>query len=279
MYQWKDYWADVARSYGSADAQGYAPVLHPDAPEWFNSAIDRLQEKSWHRGLSTCQLKDHASVLDIGCGTGRWLRRYLKLQCRPVGLDATQDMLRRASSVGLACPVVAARAQKLPFQDGAFDLVSDVTVVQHISSSDQEGVLKEMVRVLRPGGHLLLIELIKGEAPHIFPRSPKGWIEAASATGLKSIYTEGQEYLLFDQGVVQVVQGIRYLAGRKVANLLPPQNAASTAQGKTGSLGRAMYWAARRIACMFSEWTEPLARWICPTTWARHGLFVFQKPN
>lgn len=278
MYQWKDYWADVARSYGSADAQGFAPVLHPDAPAWFNSTIDRLQEKSWRRGLSRCGLKDHALVLDVGCGTGRWLRRYLQLQHRPVGLDATQDMLRRASTVGLKSPVVAARAQRLPFLDGSFELVSDVTVVQHISSSEQSDVLKEMVRVLRPGGNLLLMELIKGEAPHIFPRSPKGWIDVASAAGLKPIYSEGQEFLLFDQAVVQVAQGMRRLAGGKEGNSLPPQEAASAVKGNRKSTGRAMYWAARRIACKLSEWTEPLARATCPNAWATHALFVFQKP-
>jgi ubiquinone/menaquinone biosynthesis C-methylase UbiE len=278
VYQWKDYWANVARSYGSADAQGFAPVLHPDAPAWFNSTIDRLQEKSWRRGLSRCELKDHALVLDIGCGTGRWLRRYLQLQHRPVGLDATQDMLRRASIVGLKCPVVAARAQKLPFLDGAFDLVSDVTVVQHISSLEQIGVLKEMARVLRPGGHLLLIELIKGQAPHIFPRSPKDWIEVASAAGLKPIYREGQEFLLFDQAVVQVVHAMRRLAGRKEGNSLPPQESAPVAQGNSKSSGRALYWAMRRIACKVSEWAEPLARRTCPDSWATHALFVFQKP-
>lgn len=277
MYSWKEYWDNVASSYGGADARGLAPVLHPGAPEWFNSTIDRLQERSWRRGLRRCGIAAGARVLDVGCGTGRWLRRYRQMQIRALGLDATQDMLRRAVAVGLDSPVVAARAQKLPFRDGAFDLVSDVTVVQHIPSSEQAGVLAEMVRVLRPGGHLLLIELIRGEAPHIFPRNPAGWIEAGNAGGLRLIFSEGQEFLLFDQVMVRAAQGLRRVAGGKQGSPLPAQDDASTLQRRRQSAGKSVYWAMRRISCKVSEWAEPLVQKACPISWATHALFVFQK--
>jgi SAM-dependent methyltransferase len=279
LYSWKEYWDKVASSYGGADARGFAPVLHPGAPDWFNSTIDRLQEKSWRRGLERCCLSAGARVLDVGCGTGRWLRRYQQLHVQAVGLDATQDMLRCAIACGLNSPVVAARAQKLPFVDCAFDLVSDVTVVQHIPSPEQSGVLKEMVRVLRPGGHLVLIELIKGEAPHIFPRKPKDWIETASAAGLKLICWEGQEFLLFDQAFVQAVQKIRNIVGGKRERALPAQDGPLAGRSEPRSGSRTMYWSMRRITCKLSEWTEPIAQDTCPDTWATHSLFVFQKQS
>jgi ubiquinone/menaquinone biosynthesis C-methylase UbiE len=277
VYSWKEYWDKVASSYGGADPRGFAPVLHPGAPEWFNSTIDRLQEKSWRRGLGLCKLSAGARALDVGCGTGRWLRRYQQMGVRAVGLDATQDMLRRAITGGLKSPLVAARAQKLPFQDSTFDLVSDVTVVQHISSPEQQGVLNEMVRVLRPGGHLLLIELIKGEAPHIFPRNPQDWIRAATNAELKPIYWQGQEFLLFDQAFVQIVQAIRRLASGKRETALPARDSPSGEQNGAKSAGRSLYWAMRRIACKPSEWAEPLVQKTCPARWATHALFVFEK--
>ena len=277
MYSWKEYWDNVASAYAGADEQGFAPVLHPDAPAWYNQAIDRLQEQSWRRGLQRCGLSEGAQVLDIGCGTGRWLRRYRQLNFCAVGLDATQDMLRRALAGGSSLAIVAARAQRLPFPDAEFDLVSDVTVVQHIASLEQYGVLKEMERVLKPGGHLLLIELIKGEAPHIFPRTPQKWIEAASAAGLSLVNWEGQEFLLLDQLFVRTVQTAWRLTDGKQGAVLPAQGNVSGGRDNRRSASRAIYWALRRGSCKLSEWAEPLVRKSCPGTWATHAVFVFQK--
>jgi len=277
VYSWKEYWDNVASAYGGADQQGFAPVLHPDAPAWYNITIDRLQEKSWRRGLQRCGLSEGALVLDVGCGTGRWLRRYKKLNFCAVGIDATQDMLRRALTGGSGLAVVAARAQRLPFPDGAFDLVSDVTVVQHIASPEQDGVLQEMARVLKPGGHLLLMELIRGHAPHIFPRSPRKWIEAGAAAGLSPVIWEGQEFLLLDQMFVQTVRAARRLAGGKKVATLPAQGDAPDGRDNARMTGRRVYWALRRICCTLSEWAEPLVRRTCPGTWATHALFVLQK--
>ncbi len=277
MYSWKEYWDKVASAYAGADEQGFAPVLHPDAPAWYNITIDRLQEESWRRGLQRCGLSEGALVLDVGCGTGRWLRRYKQLNFCAVGLDATQDMLRRALAGGSGLAVVAAQAQRLPFPDSAFDLVSDVTVVQHIASLEQDVVLQEMVRVLKPGGHLLLIELIKGEAPHIFPRNPRKWVEAGTAAGLSPVMWEGQEFLFLDQLLVKTVRAARRLAGGSQRAALPAQGDASDLRNNGKSASRAIYWMLRRISCRISGWGEPLVRKVCPGIWGTHALFVFQK--
>jgi SAM-dependent methyltransferase len=277
VYSWKKYWGKVASAYAGADEQGFAPVLHPDAPAWYNQTIDRLQERSWRSGLRRCGLSSGALVLDVGCGTGRWLRRYQGMQVRAVGLDATQDMLRRALAGGSGLAVVAARAQRLPFPDGAFDLVSDVTVVHHIAPPEQDDVLQEMARVLKPGGHVLLMELIKGEAPHIFPRNPQEWRDAAAAAGLSPVIWEGQEFLLPGQLLVKTVRAARRLAGGSQRAALPAQGDASDLRNNGKSASRAIYWALRRISCGVSEWVEPIVRKVCPGIWGTLALFVFQK--
>jgi SAM-dependent methyltransferase len=277
LYSWKEYWAGVAKSYGWADADGFSAVLHPDAPAWFNATIDQLQEERWHWGLQRCRLAENSQVLDVGCGTGRWLRRYLRENVRPVGLDATQDMIRRAADKGSLCPLLVSRAQSLPFPEGTFDLVSAVTVIQHIPPADQREAIREMARVLRPGGHLLLLDLIRGEGPHIFPKRPRGWIEEAGSTGLSLVSWTGQEYLFFDRAFVNIVQTLRKLTGNWSGAILPARasNSAEAAQPQSG--GRALYWALRKITCKLSAWSEPLARKGCPGEWATHGVFVFQK--
>jgi SAM-dependent methyltransferase len=277
LYSAKEYWASVADAYGWVDADGFSPVLHPGTPNWFNTTIDRLQEQAWNRGLERCALPADSLVLDVGCGTGRWLARYQERRLRPVGLDATPGMLEQAANRNLSCPLVAALAQTLPFRNEAFDLVSAVTVIQHIPPDGQREALKEMARVLRPKGHLLLLDLIRGEGPHIFPRSPSGWITEASSIGLSLVEWYGQEYFLLDRGFVNLMHGMRGLSGHASEPGLPVQLGNATMQEKPRSTGRLLYWMARKVTCKASEWLEPVARKTCPGEWATHGLFIFKK--
>lgn len=275
MYSWKKYWEGLAASYGRADAQGFFAVLHPDAPSWFNTVIDQLQESAWREGLESCGLEDHSQVLDVGCGTGRWLRRFLQRNIVPVGVDATQGMLQQAAANGVECQLVVGCAQNLPFGDGVFDLVSSVTVIQHISHMDQGDALKEMARVLRPGGHILLLELIRGQGPHIFPRSPSDWIAQASSAGVALVEWRGQEYLVLDRAFVQLVQAVRGLMRNNAGASLPGR----VPVGKTNpaSMARLVYWAIRRCTCKLSQWLEPVVLKVCPGEWATHALFIFKK--
>ncbi len=182
MYSPKEYWSSLANGDDSADVSGFAPILHPLAPPWFNHAIDKLQYRALRRAIALAKVQPGARFLDVGCGTGRWVRRYGELGFSAVGVDATFGMLRIARSHHTQAPLTAGLAQRLPFSDAAFDCLSDITVVQHIPYELQSKALREMVRVIRPGGRLILMEVICGKEPdirkdsHVFPREPRDWI-------------------------------------------------------------------------------------------------------
>lgn len=277
MYSWKEYWASLAAYYGWVDPKGFSAVLHPDAPAWFNATIDRLQQSAWRKGLRLCEIKEEASVLDVGCGTGRWLRRYSELGAKPVGVDATEGMVQRAAASGLKCPLVVGLAQNLPFHDAVFDMVSAVTVIQHIPPAYQVDALKEMARVLRPGGHLLLLELIRGRGPHIFARRAPDWIEQAVAAGFSLVEWCGQEYLIADRAFAGIVHAVWQLARNDAAPSLPGQAVDPVSQPLRRSTARVVYWAIRRGTCSISELLEPVAQKLLPAEWATHGLFIFKK--
>lgn len=91
-------------------------------------------------------------ILDVGCGTGAnllMLSRYGDAE----GVDISEDALAFCRERGLD-QVKHGAGEELPYEDGTFDLVTAFDVVEHMDN-DLAG-LKEMYRVLRPGGHALL---------------------------------------------------------------------------------------------------------------------------
>lgn len=100
-------------------------------------------------------------VLDVGCGDGSYALAAAERAAEVVCLDASVAMLeaarRRASGDGATLRTVQAEAGALPFGDAAFDVVLAVTVLCFVE--DAAAALREMSRVLAPGGRLVLGEL------------------------------------------------------------------------------------------------------------------------
>lgn len=93
-------------------------------------------------------------VLDLGCGVGHDLIRLSRAGLTAVGVDLSQAALRRALAKSPA--VVQADGASLPFRSGVFDGCRVERVLQHVT--DPGAVVDEMVRVVRPGGVLAVLE-------------------------------------------------------------------------------------------------------------------------
>lgn len=273
-YSPKKYWRDVAFDFGSMDTTGFAPVLHPTAPFWFNEQIDQIQFRAVQRALGMAQVLPGALVLDVGCGTGRWLRRFQELGLKATGLDATPEMLQLVLRRNTGASLIGAEAHLLPLADQSFDCVTDITVVQHVSPDLQPVAIAEMLRVLRPGGSLVLMELIRGRGAHIFPRKPDDWIRQATSRGARLIGWFGQEFLILDRAFVGVAQAL--LRFTKNAGAIAARPAKSSTL-QTQSLARQMYWGIRRVTVPISTRMDPIAAKFCSSTFATHGVFVFRK--
>lgn len=92
-------------------------------------------------------------ILDAGCGTGNNLR-HLSARGVAVGVDLSDEALRFCLGRGVAA--VRGNVLSLPFADGTFDCVTSFDVLYHAWVTDDRAAVRELVRVLRPGGVLLV---------------------------------------------------------------------------------------------------------------------------
>lgn len=135
-----------------------------------------------------------SSVLDVGSGTGRVLR-YLKQHAphiRRVGIEPVEDLRKVAVELGVAQDEIrGGEAQRLPFVDGAFDLVCEFGVLHHVR--DHRQVVREMLRVAKKA--ILISDSNNfGQGP-IWKRTLKQGIRAAGLWRLADLVkTRGKGY-------------------------------------------------------------------------------------
>lgn len=120
-------------------------------------------------------------VLDVGCGDGALAAVLSRHGGRVTGLDPDPRMLdaahTRAAAESVALHLVHGRAEALPFADETFDRVVAVTVLCFIPHADR--AIAEMVRVLKPGGRLVIGELGRWSLWSAI-RRVRGWLGAAT---------------------------------------------------------------------------------------------------
>ena len=107
--------------------------------------------------LSRIEDRGFANALDVGCGEGRFCRLLAAQSIRTTGIDPTKALIDAARSADPDGDYRVAGAEALAFPNGSFDLV--VSYLSLIDISDLAVATAEMVRVLKPGGTLLIANL------------------------------------------------------------------------------------------------------------------------
>jgi ubiquinone/menaquinone biosynthesis C-methylase UbiE len=99
------------------------------------------------------------TLLEIGIGRGEFLRRCAKTGAKVTGIDYSQDAVAVARKTLNEFPqaeIMIADATNLPFQSNSFERVFAGDVIEHLCYEDGLLMLKEMYRVLKPGGFMLI---------------------------------------------------------------------------------------------------------------------------
>jgi ubiquinone/menaquinone biosynthesis C-methylase UbiE len=152
------------------------------------------------------------AVLEIGCGDGHLAVKLAQMGANVSAIDASTAMVsaarERAGAHGADINIMLGEAQELPFPDEAFDLVVAVTILCFVEHASP--VFKEIARVLKPGGHLVIGELGRWSTwaaerrvrawlgsrlwQRGFFRTPGDLRELARSAGLRPLSVEGAVY-------------------------------------------------------------------------------------
>lgn len=130
-------------------------------PVEYDRMFEAEERQWWYAGMRELSSAVAAGALapaggrflDAGCGSGRNLA-WLSQWGRAVGIDLSPDALRLTRQRGGAA--VRGSVLDLPFPDATFDVVTSFDVIYHRWVTDDRAAVRELARVLKPGGHLLV---------------------------------------------------------------------------------------------------------------------------
>lgn len=150
-------------------------------------------------GLSLLDIQEGRTMLDIGCGGGATLRRLLKRSKGGMvyGIDISEESVAKARKVNAAVLdkqvfVTQGSAEKLPYEDWKFDLVTAVETIYFWPNLPQ--CLQEVRRVLKPGGRFAVMVEVADENSK--------WVTLVD--GMKAYSPEQLKDLLADAGFVEI---------------------------------------------------------------------------
>jgi demethylmenaquinone methyltransferase/2-methoxy-6-polyprenyl-1,4-benzoquinol methylase len=134
--------------------------------DFANSLLSGGMDHFWRRrAAGVVRSWRPARILDVATGSGVLAERLTRAcpTATVVGADFCQPLLRRAAAAGRVKALVRADALRLPFADGAFDALTVAFGLRNMVSWPD--ALREMRRVLQPGGHVLVLDF----------SLPEGW--------------------------------------------------------------------------------------------------------
>jgi len=141
----------------------------PDELVSYLGLLARVTVGLRREGYALAGLREGQAVLDVGCGAGEVCVELTGLvgpKGRVAGVDLSATMIdaarAAAGAAGHAIDLRVASVYQLPFADGTFDVVRAERVLQHLD--DPEAALREMMRVTRRGGQVLLVDPDHGQS-------------------------------------------------------------------------------------------------------------------
>ncbi len=194
------FWETRARQFAGA-GQGLQAICSYAMPDFYNRAIDMTQRAAMKEVLAS--IAPGQTVLDYGCGVGRWTREFARRGAAVTALDFSATMLAEAKSrteaAGLAgrCRFLQADVTALETAE-RFDLIVGVTVLQHVLDDGRLAqTIARLARHLSPRGRLVIVEAAPSrtygacDTATFHARTLANYVDNIEAAGLTVVRVRG----------------------------------------------------------------------------------------
>jgi len=113
--------------------------------------------KNWFRRYN----KSGTMILDFGCGAGLMTNFVQEVfyEAHVIGIDPNADNIQKARTAFSTIDFIELHNNILPFDDNTFDCIYSANVLHHIPFEQHQQTIKELMRVLKPHGTLIILEL------------------------------------------------------------------------------------------------------------------------
>ena len=157
-----------------AEGDAFLPALRFRVLTPLFDAVVRttMREETFKRSLiGQAMLQPGQTVLDLGCGTGTLalMAKQAQPRCDVIGVDADPEILeiarRKAQAEDTAVTFDASVSTELPYEDASVDRVLSTLFFHHLTPPDKRQTLREIRRVLRPGGELHVADFTVASDP------------------------------------------------------------------------------------------------------------------
>jgi len=141
-------------------------------------------------------LEKGSKVLDIGCGRCEVLSAFTKLGLDISGIDASERIRDFAPKTISKLEILDFSKENIPFDDDEFDVIFTKSVIEHVS--DPTHLMKEILRILKPGGIFISLtpewtsqmKTFYDDPTHIHPYQPKGLKDLFILSEFKDVHSE-----------------------------------------------------------------------------------------
>jgi 2-polyprenyl-3-methyl-5-hydroxy-6-metoxy-1,4-benzoquinol methylase len=207
------------------------------------------------------------SVLDIGCGRGRWVKEYAKRGARVTGVDLSPELIDLLAAQMPEHRFLCQDLTHLDMPRDAFEIVNSVTVLQHLTHDSQRAAVGSIASSLKEDGYLVLLENVAHFEPrHMFPHTAEEWIAIVEPAGLRCRACWGSNF--------------EVLFHIDPAAFSGSQSQPAAQAGRAGRRTRhpAIKSAIRNVRALLSFPLELVCHWV-PVARPTHSVMIFQKPG
>jgi len=239
------------------------------------------------------------NVLDIGCGTGDFIKLSRDFNWRVTGVDISPKVIentRKRFKGDEKIHLIAAPVVDIDFESKSFDIITSITVLQHILEKEELVIsLRKLSESLKDDGYLIVLELTPPHkhpiihyyfdgTPYLLERPAWVWREAFNEAGFKII-----EEPIMPQLGISALRGFGYIIGKlirlikrdSVSSETSSNNAMTTiskTNKESSSKAKVLFMLLRKAILKITWFSDYILRLPLPGRKHRHyGVFVCRK--